>query len=78
MKVNNAIKKKRCFVILHMPMQQNACFLKHSVHTVPEDPTLVHAHACPPPPLHNQSLRRKQKHPDLFCRMKTWALRETR
>lgn len=52
MKEQSAIGKKRiyCIIILNMPMQQNACLQKQTqrAHTVPEELTQVHAHACPP------------------------------
>lgn len=42
--------------IFHMPMQQTACFSKHSVHKDAAVSTPVHAHALPPP-LTKQSIK---------------------
>lgn len=44
-----------------MPMQQTACFSIHSVHTEPEVPTLVHAHARPLPMTRHCAIKKKKR-----------------
>lgn len=70
--------RKSYLVIFHMLMQQRACFSTYSGHTEPEVPTLVHAHALPPPLIRHCTINpwdKKTKH-KLLCRMQTWALGE--